>query len=172
MLKGMWCHKRPLSTGIIHSAADFSANNGRNFCHCSLYTSQMFFSYSTSLLPQYTVCPCCRSLNNEMFFGIYIKILLMIQHYLWSGWAWLEKAKCFSQWCAYISVFCSEAADSRIIQEDNAGAKTGERNQSRENFSLLLNFIKNLFKFSVVLKMKILPCLLGRDETFLLLIKS
>lgn len=140
----------------------------------STLVSYLFFflSYPTPLLPQYTGCPCSRSLNDEMFFDICAKILLMVQYHLWSGWAWLEKAKGFSQWCAYISVFCAEAADSRIIQEDNAGAKIGER-ISPERISLrLLNFIKNLFKFSWVLKMKMLPCLLGRDETFLLMIKS
>lgn len=93
MLKGMWCHERTLSTAVIHSAANFPANKGGNLCHCSLYTRQLFILssfYPTPLLPEYTGCPCCRSLNNEMLFETCAKIVLMAQYQLWSGGAWLE----------------------------------------------------------------------------------
>lgn len=45
--------------------------------------------------------------------------------------------------CIYNGVFCAEAADSRIIQEGNAGAKIGERISPKQNLSLLLNLKKN-----------------------------
>lgn len=46
LLKGMWCHKRPLSTAITHSAADFSANNGRNLVTApSTLLSYLFFFF-------------------------------------------------------------------------------------------------------------------------------
>lgn len=74
--------------------------------------------------------------------------------------------------CIYNSVFYAEAADSRIIQEDNAGAKIGERiSPDRESLATSQSYEK-LFRFSGALKMKMLPCLLGRDEIFLLVIKS
>lgn len=72
--------------------------------------------------------------------------------------------------CIYNSVFCVEVAVSRKIQEDNAGAKIGESVQT-DSFSTSQTYEK-LFRHSGVLKMNMLPCLLGRDGIFLLVIKS
>lgn len=169
MLKGMWCHRRTLSTAVIHPAPDFSAN----LRHCSLYTRQLFTLcsfYPTPLLPRYTGCPCYRSLNNEMLFETCTQIVLMVQYQLWSGWAWLDETRPSVSGCIYNSVFCAEAADSRKIQEDNASTKIGESVQT-DSYSTS-QYYEKLFRFSGVLEMKMLPCFLGGDGIFLLVIKS
>lgn len=43
MLKGMLCHKRTLSTAVIHSAADFSAKVGTFVTVPSTLVSYLFF---------------------------------------------------------------------------------------------------------------------------------